>query len=455
MTAGERRAALSLATIFALRMLGLFMILPVFSLYAHHLQGVTPVLIGIAIGVYGLTQAVLQIPFGLLSDRYGRKALIAFGMVIFAVGSAVAAMSHSIWGVIAGRALQGVGAVASVVMALAADLTREEHRTKAMALIGTTIGMSFVASLVAGPLLNQWIGVPGIFWLTSILALGGIAVLQFWVPNPTHVRFHHDTQAVPAQLSEVLKNGQLGRIDFSIFALHMMLTATFVAMPLVLRDHVHLPSNHHWYIYLPVMVLALVIMVPLVIIAEKRRRMKQMLLASVVTLAVAELVFWLSVNSEDGMILGLLLFFTAFNLLEAILPSYIAKVAPPDKKGTAMGAYSTSQFLGAFAGGAAGGWLYGAEGLQAVFVFCCLAAVFWAFIASTLHQPPYLSSKMLNVGSIDGRQAQELTTQLLQVEGVKEAVVIAEDEVAYLKVDSRALDQEALRRFAIDGGAAG
>lgn len=452
MTAGERRAALSLATIFALRMLGLFMILPVFSLYAHHLQGVTPMLIGIAIGVYGLTQAFLQIPFGMLSDRFGRKPLIAFGMLVFAVGSVVAAMSHSIWGVIAGRALQGVGAVASVVMALAADLTREEHRTKAMALIGTTIGMSFVASLVAGPLLNQWIGVPGIFWLTSVLALGGIAVLQFWVPKPAHVRFHHDTQAVPAQLSEVLKNGQLGRLDFSIFSLHMMLTATFVAMPLVLRDHIHLASNHHWYIYLPVMLLALAIMVPLVIIAEKRRRMKQMLLTSVVTLAAAELVFWLSVNSLDGMILGLLLFFTAFNLLEAILPSYIAKVAPPDKKGTAMGAYSTSQFLGAFVGGAAGGWLYGAEGLQAVFVFCSLAAVFWAFIASTLHQPPYLSSKLLNVGSIDGRQAEELTTQLLQVEGVKEAVVVAEDEVAYLKVDSRALDQEALRRFATDAG---
>ncbi len=184
MTPDERRAALSLASIFALRMLGLFMILPVFSLYAHHLKGVTPALIGIAIGIYGLTQAVLQIPFGLMSDRFGRKSMIAIGMLIFAVGSAVAAMSHSIWGVIVGRALQGVGAVASVVMALAADLTREEHRTKAMALIGTTIGMSFVASLVAGPMLNQWIGVPGIFWLTSVLALGGIAVLQFWVPGP-------------------------------------------------------------------------------------------------------------------------------------------------------------------------------------------------------------------------------------------------------------------------------
>ncbi len=172
-------------------------------------------------------------------------------------------------------------------------------------------------------------------------------------------------------------------------------------MPLVLRDHMHLASNHHWYIYLPVMVLSLIVMVPMVIIAEKRRRMKQTLVGAVVTLAIAELVFWRSVNSLDGMIIGLLLFFTAFNVMEAILPSYIAKVAPPDKKGSAMGAYSTSQFLGAFAGGAIGGWLYGAEGLAAVFAFCALAAVLWAFIASTLHQPPYLSSKMLNVGTID------------------------------------------------------
>ncbi|HKJ22703.1 MAG TPA: MFS transporter, partial [Gammaproteobacteria bacterium] len=422
MTPTERRAALSLASIFALRMLGLFMILPVFSLYAHHLKGVTPALIGLAIGVYGLTQAVLQIPFGLMSDRFGRKPMIAIGMIIFAVGSAVAAMSDSIGGVIMGRALQGVGAVASVVMALAADLTREEHRTKAMALIGTTIGMSFVASLVAGPILNQWIGVPGIFWLTAVLALFGVAVLQFWVPRPTHLRFHHDTQPVPAQLGEVLRNGQLGRLDVCIFALHMMLTATFVAMPLVLRDHVHLAENHHWYIYLPVMVLSLIVMVPMVIIAEKRRRMKQTLVGAVVTLAIAELVFWRSVNSLDGMIIGLLLFFTAFNVMEAILPSYIAKVAPPDKKGSAMGAYSTSQFLGAFAGGAIGGWLYGAEGLAAVFAFCALAAVLWAFIASTLHQPPYLSSKMLNVGTIDDQQAQSLTQELLQVPGVKEAV---------------------------------
>lgn len=448
MTAAERRTALSLATIFALRMLGLFMILPVFSLYAEHLQGVTPTLIGVAIGVYGLTQAALQIPFGMLSDRFGRKPMIAAGLLIFAAGSMVAAVADSIAGVILGRALQGMGAVASVVMALAADLTREENRTKTMAVIGITIGMSFVVSLIAGPVLDQWIGVPGIFWLTAALALGGIGVLYVWVPQPAQVRSHRDTQAVPAQLLEVLRNPQLARIDVGIFTLHMLLTATFVVMPLVLRDNVGLASHHHWYIYMPVMVLAMAVMIPLVIIAEKRRRMKEVLLGAVLVLAVAEADFWFLVQSLPGVVLGLLLFFIAFNVLEAILPSYIAKVAPPDKKGTAMGAYSSSQFLGAFTGGAVGGWLYGLYGLKMVFVFCAAAALCWAFIAGSLRQPPYLSSYMLPVGAVDRQRAQELSGQLLQVQGVKEAVVVGEDEVAYLKVDSGSFDKEAAQRLA-------
>ncbi len=449
MLPSERRAVFSLASIYALRMMGLFMILPVFSLYAQTLEGYTPTLIGLAIGIYGLTQAALQIPFGMASDHFGRKPVIIFGLIIFAIGSVVAASADTMNGVILGRALQGAGAIAAAVMALVADLTREEKRLGAMAVIGMSIGAAFAVSLVAGPLFNNWIGVDGIFWLTAGLALLAIAVLHFVVPTPVHSRLHRDTQTVPAQLKNVIRNGELLRLDFGIFCLHMMLTATFVVMPLVLRDHVGLASVHHWYVYLPVMLLAMALMVPFVIVAEKKRRIKTVFSLAVLTLALAELSFMEFDNSLAGMVFGLMLFFIAFNVLEATLPSLVAKVVSPDNKGTAMGMYSSSQFLGAFFGGTLGGWLYGAQGLEAVFLMCSVIAVVWFFIAATMQNPRYLSSHLVRVGPISKEQAQHLVGEFTKVTGVAEAVVIAEDGVAYLKVDLHALDREALKAFAV------
>ena len=239
----EKRAAASLASIYSLRMLGLFMILPVFSIYAQQLQATTPFLIGVAIGAYGLTQALLQIPYGMLSDRIGRKPVIIFGLLLFAVGSAIAALSDSIYGVIIGRAIQGSGAIAAAVLALAADLTREEHRLKIMATIGVSIGMAFAAAMVLGSVLNEWIGVDGIFWVTAGLALLGIAVTLFWVPDAPR-SFHRETEPVPAQFKSVLADQQLLRLDFGIFILHMVLSATFIVLPLTLinEQHVNLPS---------------------------------------------------------------------------------------------------------------------------------------------------------------------------------------------------------------------
>ncbi|HEB98276.1 MAG TPA: MFS transporter, partial [Thiotrichales bacterium] len=355
MTAGERRAAGALAGIYSLRMLGLFLILPVFSLYGDRLEGATPALIGLAIGAYGITQALLQIPFGLLSDRIGRKPVIAGGLLLFALGSVVAANSHDIWGMILGRALQGSGAIAAAVMALAADLTREEHRTKAMAIIGISIGMSFSLALVAGPVVDHWIGLHGIFWLTAVLALAGIGILFLLVPNPERSSVHRDAEPVPAQFRRVLTDGQLLRLDFGILSLHSILTASFVALPLILRDHLGVPSNHHWWVYLPVMALSVVGMVPLVIQAEGKRRMKPVFVLSVVLVGIAEL--WLALwhDSLASVALALFVLYVGFNVLEATLPSLISKMAPPDSKGTAMGFYSSSQFLGAFIGGAGGG----------------------------------------------------------------------------------------------------
>jgi MFS family permease len=450
MLPSERRAVFSLASIYALRMMGLFMILPVFSLYAHTLEGYTPALIGLAIGIYGLTQAVLQIPFGMASDRFGRKPVIIFGLMIFAIGSVVAASADTMSGVILGRALQGAGAIAAAVMALVADLTREEKRLGAMALIGISIGLAFAVSLVAGPIFNSLIGVDGIFWLTAVLALVAIAVLYLVVPNPVRSSLHRDTQTVPAQLKNVIRDPQLLRLDFGIMALHSMLTATFVVLPLALRDYAGLATDHHWYVYLPVMVFAMLLMVPFIIIAEKKRRMKTVFTASVLALGVGEVIFMLGYESVTGIVLGLFIFFTAFNVLEASLPSLVAKMVSPDNKGTAMGVYSSSQFLGAFFGGVLGGWLYGAVGFEAVFGLCAGVAVVWFLVAATMQSPRYLSSHLVRVGPVNENQARHLATEFTKVTGVAEAVVIAEDGIAYLKVDLHALDREALKAFAVD-----
>lgn len=446
MTADERRAAFWLAGVFSLRMLGLFMILPVFALYAERLRGNTPALAGLAIGIYGFSQALFQIPFGFLSDRYGRKRMIYLGLSIFAAGSVVAALADSIWGVILGRALQGGGAVSAAVMALAADLTREEHRIKVMAAIGITIGLSFAASMIVGPVLNGWIGVPGIFWLTGLFALLGVAVVRFLVPDPLASRVHRDAEPVASQFGRVLFDGQLLRLNFGIFTLHLLLTATFVAVPLALRD-AGLPSDRHWEVYLPALVLSMVVMVPFVILAEKYRRLKPVFVGAIAILTLTE--FGL-LNLHDTVLEAsvlLLVFFTGFNLLEATLPSLIAKMAPPDAKGTAMGIYSSSQFLGAFAGGALGGWLRGLYGLKGVFAFATLGALAWLLVAWTMRSPRYLSSYLLNVGALDEVEARLLALRLGQVRGVAEAVVIAAEGVAYLKVDRHALDEVALREL--------
>ncbi len=450
MTATERRAAFWLAGVFSLRMLGLFMILPVFALYAEHLRGNTPALAGLAIGIYGFSQALFQIPFGFLSDHYGRKRIIYIGLLIFAAGSMVAALADSIYGVILGRALQGGGAVSAAVMALAADLTREEHRIKVMATIGVTIGLSFAASMILGPVLNSWIGVPGIFWLTSLFALLGIAVVRFQVPDPVSSRVHRDAEPVASQFGRVLLDGQLLRLNFGIFTLHLLLTATFVAVPLALRD-AGLPSNQHWEIYLLALLFSIVVMVPLIIVAEKYRQLKVVFVGAILTLVATE--FGL-LNLHDTVLeiaALLLVFFSAFNLLEATLPSLIAKMAPPDAKGTAMGIYSSSQFLGAFAGGAIGGWLRGLLGLKGVFAFTTFGAIAWLLVAWNMANPRYLSSYLLNVGDLDEVEAQLLASRLSEVQGVAEAVVVAAEGVAYLKVDRHVLDEIALRELVATG----
>ncbi len=389
----ERRAAYGLAGIYGFRMLGLFLILPVFALYAENLDYATPVLVGLAIGIYGLTQAVLQIPFGLLSDRIGRKPVIVAGLLLFALGSIIAAMADDIWFIIIGRAIQGSGAIAAAVMALLADLTRDSQRTKAMALVGITIGMSFSVALILGPLLHHWVGTSGIFWLTAGLAVLGILILSLVVPTPAYSSVHVDAEPVPAMFGRVLVHPNLLRLDLGIFTLHMVLTGLFLSIPLALRD-AGLPAQQHTYLYLPVLLISVAIMVPFIILAEKCRRMKAVFLGGVGLLVLAQVGLYFTLHSFWGLAICMLMFFVAFNLLEALLPSLVSKTAPADFKGTAMGVYSSSQFAGAFTGGLVGGWIHATFGLGAVFVLGALACLCWLLVASGMRVPD--AGKRLN-----------------------------------------------------------
>lgn len=446
----EKRVAISLAAIFASRMLGLFMILPVFAIYAEDLVGFTPMLAGIAIGIYGLTQAIFQIPLGMLSDRIGRKKIIIGGLVVFALGSVVAAMADSITGVIIGRALQGSGAIASAVMALAADLTREEHRIKVMASIGMSIGLSFGAALVLGPMLHGWFGVSGIFWITAILACGGILVARFWVPTPVHSRFHRDAEVEVSWLRQALADPELLRLDAGIFILHFILVSLFVVIPVAMREQLGVPVDRHWQIYLPVLFFAVLSMVPFIILAEKKRKLKQVVIGAIFVLTLSQLGLPLLSGSLAGFMIMLWLFFSAFNLLEASMPSLVAKMAPAAHKGTAMGAYSTSQFLGVFFGGLMGGALSEFYGVAGVASFNVLLLMIWAGLAITMRRPQFNTSYLLNVGEVTQAQSEELATDLMNLTGVVDATVIAEDGVAYLKIDKQLIDMNELHRFAID-----
>ena len=436
----EFRAASSLAAVFSVRLLGLFMIYPVFAAYAQQLSGATPYLIGEALGVYGLSQGLLQIPFGLLSDRFGRKRMIVIGLVIFGIGSIVAAVSTSIGGVIVGRVLQGAGAVGSVILALVADLTREESRTKAMATVGITIGTSFMIAVVAGPILANFIGVSGIFWLMVGLALVGIAITEFVVPNPRRVSIHRDAETVPALIGSVLRNGELLRLDIGVFALHAMLTASFLVVPGLLHETVAVSTHDQWMIYLPVLLVSIVVMVPAIIVAEKYRRMKGVFVCAVAALVVSQMMFYFCVGNLYALLTALTIFFSAFNVMEASLPSLITKAAPPDAKGTATGVYSSLQFLGIFVGGLVGGWAHQAGGTAGVFVLSTVIALFWLLAAATMKQPSYLTTRLVHVADGNASDAESLAAQLRQVPGVAEAVVIADENVAYLKVDSRSFD---------------
>ncbi len=444
MSALEVRASLSLASIYGLRMLGMFLILPIFSIYAETLPGgESHLLIGLALGAYGLTQAMLQLPFGMASDRFGRKRMIYIGLLLFVIGSLVAAFADNLYTVIIGRAIQGAGAVSAVVTALVADLTREEHRTKAMAMIGGTIGITFALSLVLGPALNQWIGIPGIFMLTGILAALAVLVVKYLVPDPVVSRFHSDAEAAPSKLKDVLQDMQLMRLNFGIFSLHAAQMAMFVVVPFAIKQTSGMSENDHWLIYLPIMVLSFALMVPAIIYGEKKAKLKQVFVGAIFIMLLAQLLFAGSVDLFWGVIVSLSAYFVAFNILEATLPSIISKLAPAASKGTAIGVYNTAQSLGVFVGGALGGYLSHYHGFASVFIFCSVLMALWLIFALSMRTPPPVKSKMYHLEEMTAAAAKNLSTRLSALAGVREAVVLADEGLVILKVDMQQSFDEA------------
>ena len=439
MNSVEKRAILGVGGIFALRMIGLFMIVPVFSVYGGNYTHATPFLIGLAVGVYGLGQAIFQIPMSLAADKFPRKPIIFLGLILFAIGGMVAANATDIYQVILGRALAGSGAVSAVLMALLADVTREEMRTKAMATMGLTIATSIMLAFAFGPLLVGSLGISGLFWLTSGFAVLAMLLL-FVVPTPLRVLKHNlDNKTIGQQLATVLKIGDLNRLHIGIFALHLTMTAIFVILPHQLSEVLGLSVRQQGLVYLPLLFIGFAIAIPFIIIAEKKRKMRQVFLGAIALMTAALALLALGSQVGVGIILGLLLYFMGFNLLEATIPSWISKRAPVANKATAMGLNSSSQFFGAFVGGAMGGLLLNQPNLLA---WGILAIIMGAalLIIIPIAQPPYLSSTTVTIPN--NINIQDWSRQMLAVDGVDELVVMAKEQVAYLKLDKTQLTDD-------------
>jgi len=450
----EKKAALSLASVFGVRMLGLFMILPVFAIYGEQLSGYNPLWLGLAIGAYGLTQALLQIPMGILSDKYGRKPVILTGLVVFLIGSIVAALSTTIYGVVIGRAIQGMGAIASVILALAADLSREEQRPKVMATIGMFIGLSFTFAMIIGPIVADLFGLSGLFWFTGFLTILAMLMIQFMVPYSINKAPRGDNVALPAQITTLIRHPQLSRLNWGVFMLHMALTACFITLP---KQFVAsgLALEDHWQIYLPALLGSFFLMVPFMIIAIKKQQEKPMFSAAIALLSVALFSLWILPLGLWSLGLSVVMFFTAFNYLEATMPSILSRIAPAGVKGSVMGIYSSSQFLGAFVGGIIGGFLASRYDEHSIFLVMAISSLIW--LISSFSMKPLKKSKSYSFTTnfSDEDEVEDIIEQLINMPGVIEATLVKDEvlsnsvksasAVAYLKVDDKKVDLSAIK----------
>ncbi|MCF6434826.1 MULTISPECIES: MFS transporter [Pseudoalteromonas] len=435
----EKRAALSLASVFAFRMLGLFMLMPVLAIYGQSLEHVSPMWIGLAIGAYGLTQALLQIPMGWLSDKFGRKPVIIFGLMIFALGSVIAALADSIYWVTVGRALQGMGAIASALLALAADLSRDEQRPKVMAVIGMCIGLSFAFAMLLGPMVAAAFGISGVFWLTAVLALCGIVIILFVVPSAINKAPKGDTVATLVDIRKLSRHPQLLRLDLGVMLLHLSLTTMFVVLPgQLIADGLN--ADAHWQLYIPVLLLAFVLMAPLMIIAIRKQKERETFLAAIVLIILSTFSLTLVADSVIGIAVCMLLYFVAFNFLEATMPALVSRIAPASQKGSAMGIFSSGQFFGAFLGGILGGYIAQHGEANGVFAAVACVGVIWLLIAWRMQIPPKSKIISLMTDLSEPQQAEVLADKLVALPGVIEAIVVSEENRSYLKIDDKKFD---------------
>ena len=448
MLMGEWRASSSLAGVYALRMLGMFLVLPVLALHAASMPGAQnkEAWIGLAMGIYGLTQAILQLPLGMASDRYGRKKVIYLGLIVFAGGSFMAAAATSLEMLVIARAIQGAGAVSAAVTALLADLTRDEVRTRAMAMIGLSIGLTFSVSLVLSPLLAKWIGVPGLFTLTGVLTILSMLVVAFFTPNPTRSKVHEDAQAQPARMGEVLGNSELLRLNFGIFALHAAQMALFVTLPFAMVAQ-GLAKDQHWQVYLPATVIGLVLMIPLIIVGETRNKLKQVFVGGIACIAAAQLGLLFGLDSLAIITVCLVIYFIGFNVLEASLPSMVSKIAPSELKGTAMGLYNTAQSIGLFTGGVVGGVLFQYYGFEGVFTFCSILILVWLLIALLAPAPKAVKNVTLAVGAVWRGRESQLLLSLEQVAGIEQTSLSRDQETIYIKALQHGFDEDATKKI--------
>ena len=439
----ELKSTVSLSLVFVFRMFGLFMVLPVLVLYSQDIEGYTPALAGFAIGAYGFTQAILQIPFGWLSDRFGRKPVIIAGMLIFMIGSFVAAQAETMYGIIFGRILQGCGAVAGAVTALLADLTREQYRTRAMAVFGISIGFSFCIAMMLGPLFANWWGLSGLFTSNAVMAGLGILILLAFVPTPVVTRTDLNTTVNKAGIREVLRNGEMVRLMAGIFTLHFILMALFVFLPQVLENSLDMAREDHGWVYLISLAVSFFLIIPVIIYSESRRKLKQCFVGAV-TLLLAAIA---AMSDSSSVLVGVFLFFTAFNFLEATLPSLVSKLSPAGTRGTSMGLYSSCQFLGAALGGSIGGLAMQHWGLTGVMLTCVIPTAAWWLLSVTMKQPPYVSSMVMALDSSLSLDARAIGKELAIIPGVEEVTVLDSERTAYLKIDRKVVDMTVLRKF--------
>ncbi|MCC5855969.1 MAG: MFS transporter [Idiomarina sp.] len=414
-------------------MLGLFLIMPVLAIYGQAYPDYTPLLVGVAIGAYGLTQALLQIPMGWLSDRVGRKPIILAGLSIFAVGSVVAAMADTLMGVTIGRVLQGAGAIAGAVLALAADSSRDEQRPKVMAIIGAGIGLSFVLALIIAPWLGGIAGISGLFWLTAALTGAAMLAVLFALPQPLQRVPSRDILPVPAEMKRLLSDGQLLRLNFGVFVLHLILTAWFVTLPLSLVDAGLAIEQHSW-MYLPTLILSFAVMVPLMLYAIRTDRQIPGMRVAILFLVVALAAIMFAAGSLLVLVVSVWLFFIGFNYLEANLPAFLSQHAPAGSKGSASGIYTTCQFGGAFMGGVFGGILLQYASAQAVMIFCLVLLVCWLLFTFGMQTVSATTRVTVPLPVFSQEQARQLADQLVELAGVEEAVVVNEERAAYLKI---------------------